>query len=153
MVPTGRVANHAGTVISIWGKLYIAQAMGYGIEVVPFEKEYGWRLDRIKVISPKKPYSKDEQDKISKVAAQSASDNVKYDKFGLFYSLLYILSGGKWFGPIGEKASKKLYCTEAVATWANKVRPKTFDSQESVNPLDIELNKYYKVIYDGSNIE
>ncbi len=55
----------------------------------------------------------------------------------------------QWKGPKGAKAEKRLYCTEAVATWANDVRPNTFENQFANNPLDIDLNKYYKEKYNG----
>jgi hypothetical protein len=54
----------------------------------------------------------------------------------------------KWHGPKEDKAEKRLYCSEAVATWANKVRPDTFEEPWTVNPLDIDINKYYKELVD-----
>lgn len=153
-VPNGHVANHAGMLVYLWGELYIAQAMEKGVEIKPFINEFKGKFNRVKVLSPKKPYSNAEQDKISRVAIQSALDPTRYDFFGLWYGLKYILSNKKkWDGPRGDKALSRMYCTEAIATWANKVRPRTFDIQEATNPLDIELNRYYKVIYDGSEIE
>jgi hypothetical protein len=154
IVPKGRVASHAGMLVSMWGELCIAEAWADGISITPFKDVYDVKFNRIKVITPKKPYSTEEQDKVSRAAAQSMNDKVKYDFFGLMYQIRYVLSGGKkWDGPKGDRAEHRLYCTEAVAMWANKVRPKTFDMEYAANPLDIELNRYYKVIYDGSDIE
>ncbi len=150
-VPSGIIASHAGMLIDMWGQLYIAEAQEKGIVVTPFVESYKNKLDYIKVISPKKPYSKAEQERVSKVAAEDSLKPHRYDFFGLWFQAKAILTG-KWTGPKGDKADKRYYCTEAVANWANKVRPNTFSNEEAVGPLDIEFNKYYQVIYDGISI-
>lgn len=157
-LPRRKLFNHAAMIIEVWGQLCVAEANEKGIEVTPFDRAYGNRMNKIKVITPKKAYSKDEQVAISKVAASYAFDPTRYDFPTFVHQIKMITStkveGGvitkKWIGPKGEKAEKRLYCTEAVATWANKVRPDTFNEPWTVNPLDVDLNKYYKVIYDGT---
>jgi hypothetical protein len=68
----------------------------------------------------------------------------RYDFLGLWYQIVYILTG-KWKGNSFEKASERMYCTEAVATWYNEVRPNTFFMPWLVNPLDIELNQCFRI--------
>jgi len=153
-VPKGRVASHAGILVTMWGELCIAQVWTDGIAITPFNSTYTLKSKLIKILSPKKAYSIEEQDKISKAVMQSFSEKKKYDFFGFWYQLRYVISGGKkWDGPRGERATHRIYCTEAVAMWANKVRPRTFDMEYAANPLDVEMNKYYKIVYDGSEIE
>lgn len=150
-VPKGIIASHAGTLINMWGQLYIAEALENGIVVRPFVEAYKNKMDKVKILSPKKAYSIPEQERISKVAAEDSLKPHRYDFFGLWFQLKLVLTG-KWTGPTGDKADRRLYCTEAVANWANRVRPNTFSNEESVGPFDIEFNKYYQVIYDGANI-
>lgn len=157
-LPKAKVFNHAAMIVEMWGQLFVAEANEKGIEVNPIEKAYGHKMKMIKVIRPKKAYTKEEQKAVSKIATNYALDPTRYDFFNFLHQIKMIaktkVKDGKivsrWSGPTGKKAEKRLYCTEAVATWANKVRPGTFDDQWSINPLDIELNKYYKVIYDGT---
>jgi len=150
--PKGLIASHSATLVDMWGQIYVAEAEAKGITVRPFAEVYGHKLDKIKILTPKKSYSKAEQEKISKEAIKDSLEPHRYDYFGLLYQIKYVLSNGAWVGPKGDKAERRLYCTEAVATWANKVRPGTFSQEEASNPIDIEFNKYYKVVYDGSEI-
>lgn len=149
--------NHAATIINYKGQKYVAEANEKGIEINPFVKRYSYRLNKIKIITPKKPYSSSEKNKISDVAIQDAFNPTRYDFLNIFYQIKMIFSTKikdgkvikKWKGPRGTKAEERLYCTEAVATWANDVRPNTFDNQFANNPLDIDLNRYYKTLYNG----
>lgn len=150
-VPKGIIASHAGMLVNLWGELYIAEAQEKGIVVSPFVSEYKNKWDRIKILSPKKAYSIKEQDLVSKIAIEDSLEPHRYDFFGLLYQARMIFTG-KWQGPTGDKAEKRYYCTEAVATWANKVRPNTFNKEEAAGPLEIEFNKYYQIVYDGTNI-
>ncbi len=157
-LPKRKLFNHAAMIIEVWDKLYVAEANKDGIEVNPFEKAYGRKLKKIKVISPKKAYTKFEKKQISKIASTYAFNPTRYDFFNFLFQIKMVMSTSvkddtvtkKWSGPKGKKAENRLYCTEAVATWANKVRPNTFSEPWTVNPLDVDLNKYYKVVYDGT---
>ena len=149
-VPKGLVANHAGILINVNGRLCMGEVLNT-VKTYPFPEAYYNYRERMKVLSPKKPYSVKEKEKLSRYVIDDSKLAYKYDVFGLLFQVKYILSG-KWVGPVGERADKRLYCTEAVAKWVNKVRPNTFTQQEAVNPLDIELNRYYNTVYDGTNI-
>jgi len=149
--PKGLIASHAGTLVNLWDQLYIAEAQEKGIVVSPFVSEYKNKWDKIKILSPKKAYTVKEQELISKIAIEDSLQPHRYDFFGLWHQAKMILTG-KWTGPTGDKAERRYYCTEAVATWANKVRPNTFSKEEAAGPLEIEFNKYYQVIYDGATI-
>lgn len=146
--------NHAAMVVEVWGRLYVAEANAEGITISPYEDTYAKKLDKIKILSPKKAYSKAEKELVSKTASAYCFDPTRYDFLNFLFQIDMIRkqtknSGKEWAGPTGSKAEKRLYCTEAVATWANKVRPDTFAEPWTVNPLDVDLNKYYKVIYNG----
>lgn len=146
--------SHAAMVVDYKSKLYVAEANAKGIEVNPLDHVYGGKLNRIKILSPKKAYSKAEKAKISEIAIGYALNPTRYDFFNFWFQIDMIKRTSrredkKWLGPKGDKARKRLYCTEAVATWSNDVRPNTFAEPWTVNPLDVDLNKYYKTIYNG----
>jgi hypothetical protein len=153
-LPKRQLYNHAAMVIEVWGRMYVAEANAKGITISPYEDTYAKVLDQIKIISPKKVYSKAEKELISKTATAYAFDPTRYDFLNFLFQIDMIRKqtknhGKEWGGPTGSNAERRLYCTEAVATWANKVRPDTFSEPWTVNPLDVDLNKYYKVIFNG----
>lgn len=143
-VRVDKVYSHAAMVINLWDNLYVAEAEANGINIRPLFRTYGVINKDVLLLTPKKKYLVKEQEEISKVATKSALVPTRYDYFSLLHQVRYIMTG-KWPGSKGSKANKRLYCTEAAALWANMVRPKTFDVSYSVNPVDIQTNKYYKV--------
>jgi hypothetical protein len=161
----GDYYSHAAMIVDMWGRLYVAEALKDGITLAPLDDTYLNKLQtdtvNIRVLTPKKAYSKTEQEEVSKIAAAFALTPTRYDFLNLWYQIKMIQettktdeNGEKWIGPKGNRAEKRLYCTEAVATWANRVRPDTFKAPWATNPVDVELNKYYKVKYpstDGTN--
>lgn len=149
-LPKRELYSHAFMVVNVWNKIYVAEAQANGIVVKPFDETYAKNMDRVKMLTPIKPYTAAEQKKVSKIAVDNSLTPTRYDYFGLLWQLKMVLSPltrkkkKDWDGPTGDKATKRMYCTEAVATWANKVRENTFDMQYSINPLDVDLNPNYK---------
>ena len=148
-IPERELFSHAGTIVEIWGKKYVVEAQSNGININPLEDAYGDKDPKDYIIkTPKKPYSKVEIERINKIASKSSFNPTRYDFLAFIYQIDMIrrtrhTTNKKWAGPTGKKATDRLYCTEACATWANGVRPGTFDKPWSVNPLDIDINRYY----------
>lgn len=144
-----KLYNHAFMVIDLWGQTYVAEALETGINIRPISEAYpDKKWSNIKVMTPKKAYTKEEQDQVSKVALAYVMTPTRYGFSDLLFHMMAILSSegyDRWKGKVGLDAEKRMHCTEAVATWANKVRPDTFERPWSTNPVDIEYNKYYKV--------
>jgi hypothetical protein len=145
-----RLFSHTFMLIDVWGQLYIAEADDTGINIRPFIGS-DYDKDRSTWISktPIKPYSKDEKDTVSKAAMNCTFNPTRYDFFGLIYQIGKIVRAKNtteehWEGPTGEKSERRMYCSEAVANWSNDVRPNTFPTPWSMNPLDVDLNKYYR---------
>lgn len=138
--------NHAAMIIEVWGRFYVAEALGKGITIQPLEIAYPEeKYKNMLVLSPKKVYSKQEAKDVSKIASAYAFEPTRYAFGDIWHHMRVILGGGysKWHGKKGRKAEKRMHCTEACATWANKVRPGTFKQPYSTNPLQLELSKYY----------
>lgn len=148
------VYNHVFTVIDVWGKTYVAEAMSNGFNIRPaavYDKLASKGKVKIKV--PKKPYTDEEKRKISQEATKLTFSPTRYDYLNFWYQLKMIVrmsftkGEAKWSGPIGRKAARRLYCSESAAYLANKVRPDTFKESASTNPLDIDINKNYKDLH------
>lgn len=144
--------NHVFTVVEVWGSLFAAEAMADGYNIRPINVYLnldGTLKKGVKVKVPKRDYNKTEREYISKSAALFAFNPTRYDYFALLHQLKYSLTLA-WKGKKGIKAQKRLYCSEAHATLANQVRPKTFKEPATVNPIDIDINKYYLDIENKS---
>jgi hypothetical protein len=137
--------NHIFTVVEIWGELFAAEALGDGYNIRPishYRHSDGALVKGVSIKTPKRDYNKTERDSISKLATRSTFKPTRYDYFGLLHQLWYSITLS-WKGEEGKHAMKRLYCSEAHAQLANSVRPKTFKDPYKVNPLDIDINKYY----------
>jgi len=148
-LPPRKLYNHAFMIIDVWGIIHVAEALVKGITIRPLIKTpyatCGGIKENVRILTPRKKYTEVEKKKISKVAVLYALNPTRYDFMNFWYQMRMILSGGKWRGPTNEKATDRLYCSEAVATWANVVRPRTFKNPAATNLLDIDINRYYKV--------
>jgi hypothetical protein len=134
--------------VEIWGKLYAVEALANGNNINPIEDYVKYNNKDLLVRTPRKPYSKTEKELMNTTASKAAFKPTRYDYLGIIYQIDMIKRtknsmNKKWAGPTGDKATDRLYCSEACANWANIVRPGTFDKPWAVNPLDIDLNKYY----------
>lgn len=138
------IPHHAGTIVDMWGELHVAESVGKGYVVRPLLVAYSeteWE-NRVKLFTPAVPYSKEEQEKISKQAVKLSLSGIPYDKWSLVFQVIKI-KFKRWMGVKGKKAEKKFYCSEAVATLANYIRPGTFENPAAANPVDIYINKNF----------
>jgi hypothetical protein len=148
-LPKRELYSHAAIVVEIWGKKYVVEAQADGININTLEEAYGDKDPKdILIKTPRKPYSKGEQEQMNTVATRYSFKPHRYDFLALIYQIDMIkrtrkTTDKKWAGPTGKDAERRLYCTEVFADCANTVRPCTFDKPWTVNPLDIDLNKYY----------
>lgn len=148
-LPVRTLFSHAAGIIEVWGELYVVEAVAEGVVIRKFEDQYENKLNRCKVITPRKLYSKMEAINYCKLAQELTFKSTEYDYANFIYQIDMILRtkhsmDEDWKGPTNKKASDRLYCSELVATIANRVRPNTFSKPWATNPLDVDLNKYYK---------
>jgi len=139
--------HHAGTVISDEGVLKIAEAVGKGYQINSIEGAYStqaWKK-RIDVIRPDIPYTEKDKKWLSSKAKEYNQEITRYDFLNFFFQI-WLIKTGKWIGPRGKKAENRLYCSEAVATIANYVRPCTFVNPAATNPMDVATNHNYHFV-------
>lgn len=138
--------HHAGRIISLWGVLYVAEANAKGFQVQKLFDAYTvqeWK-NRVDVYKPVRPYTKKEVEIICKKCIEYSTKQTRYDFANFWFQIKLVLKGA-WYGPTGLKAKDRFYCSEAVATVENDVRPGSFEEPASVNPIDIVAsNLYYK---------
>lgn len=148
-IPVRTLYSHAAGIVEMWGELYVVEAIETGVNITKFEERYEKHLNKLKILTPKKSYSKSEDVTYSKAAMEMTFTPTRYDFMNFVYQINMInrtknTMNENWAGPTGEKATDRLYCSETVATLANVVRPHTFEKPWATNPLDVDLNKYYK---------
>jgi len=144
-LPRRKLYNHAFLIIDVWGNLYVAEALAKGITIRPWKSSPYNGSNRIKMLRLKDELNKKEKEEISKYCISFALEPTRYDIFNFFFQILLILFG-RWYGPSGEEAKKRLYCSEAVATWINEIRPGIFEKPEATNPLHIDMNENLKEV-------
>lgn len=150
-LPEAKVYNHVATVVNLWGEKYIAESAAKGVQIIPWADDYVRRQDCL-VKDWVDPFDEIEKREWSELAIKYALKPHKYDKLNFWYNMKSILLG-KWTGPTGEKAEKKVYCSEYVAILMDKVSGcfdgKTYDK----TPLDVELSKELKVKFYSPKTE
>lgn len=135
--------NHVFTVIDVNGMLYVVEALSSGVNIRPFTGTYSLKAN-VKYKTPIKPYSAEEKTKISVLASNMVFKPHRYDFVSLLiWQPLFVLTG-KWYGSKNNKATGRFYCSELAATLSNLVRANTFKDAYTVNPADIDVNKYYR---------
>ena len=106
------VYNHAFVIIDIWGKLFVVEALGNGVNIKTFAGTYEGKSN-VKYKTPIKPYSEAEKQKISDLATSLVYDPHRYDYISLLlWQPLFVLTG-KWFGKKNGKATGRFYCSES----------------------------------------
>lgn len=147
------IPHHAATIVDVWGKKYVAEAIKEGYVVRPLLKAYTeeeW-YSRVKILTPITPYTREQQKLISEKAIIYSLDGTPYDVWNFVYQMIMIgtttklFGKGLWFGPKGEKAEAKFYCSEVAANLAHDIDPKVFPHPESINPVDIYLSPYFSI--------
>ncbi len=133
--------HHSAIVVDIWGRLNVAEAVGKGFKIHPIEEAYpNW--NRVDIITPNKPLSDIEKKEISRIAEHYSLKITRYDYFNFLFQI-WLIKTGKWIGPRGKKAENRFYCSEAVATIYNKIRPNTFELPAATNPVDVAINENF----------
>lgn len=147
------IPHHAATIIDVWGKKHVGEAIDKGYVVRSLLKSYTekeWR-ERVVILTPITPYTREQQKKISETAITYSLDGTPYDVWNFIYQMIMIGTTTKWFGkgiwlgPKGEEAEAKFYCSEVTANLAHEVDPKVFPHPESINPVDIYFSPYFRI--------
>lgn len=135
--------HHAATVIQDGERIMIAEANQDGYEIhTPSEaySNYDWQ-NRIDVFRPVIGYTGYEKQLISNHAKKYSFEVTRYDFMNFIWWVYYFITG-LWIG----KNNDRLYCSEAAAELANRVRIGTFVNPQRTNPVDIAVNGNYRLL-------
>ena len=130
--------NHVSVVVEIWGELFTVEAVARGVIMQPVVKSIAY--SNIKVKKWRKPLTWVEKEDFNKFAIRLVTENIEYDFLNFLWWMLKIKLG-KWFGPTGKEADRKLYCSELAALVMDHVRHSFAGKTFAVSPLDIDLNE------------
>lgn len=136
--------HHTGTIVDLWGRLHVAEAIGKGFVIRKIYEAYTskeWET-RVHIKRPVKPYTEQEKRDISRNAVNYSVRRTPYDFLNFYYQLKLVFTN-KWTGPTGVKAQGTFYCSEATATLANSIRTKDFPMPWKCNPMDIAAAKQF----------
>jgi len=136
-LPKRKLFSHVAVVVDLYGQLYVAEAIGKGVQVIPDAQAYIDQND-CQVMTWVKPLNKQEQSRISSVTIDYALKPHRYDVLNFYYSARFVLTG-KWRGPVGPKSERRVYCSELAAIAMDKTRGTFKGVTWDKNPLDIEL--------------
>ena len=153
-LPQRKLYNHVAVVVDLYGELYVAEAVGKGVQVIPNAEHYVLSQD-CKVLTWFDPLTPKEQTMFSREAIKYSLQLHRYDVLNFFYQMKYIFTG-KWRGPTGNKAERRVYCSELAAILMDKIRGSFNGVTWDKNPLDIELSRdlreYDFIIFDANHV-
>lgn len=138
-LPEMELFNHVSVIVELWGTLWVAEAAEKGIQIVPLSDLYN---QYIKVKRFNNPLTQEEKESVSKYAVKYALNPHRYDFFNFIFQAIMI-ARGKWSGPKGKKAEKRIYCSEFAAMCMKYIR-NSFKNTYDKNPLDIDISKDLK---------
>jgi hypothetical protein len=138
--------NHSGIYVENWGVGFIDEARQKGVNMEIASRRLKGKY--IKVLRLKDKYQKPEKDIATK--ANSVLGYTRYDFFGLWYQLRFLLSNKKkWSGPKTRKeAMKRMYCHEYSA-W---VHEEVFPDWWKVDVKALMSTPKAKIVFEGKLI-
>lgn len=118
---TRSTVNHASICIEEWGEMFVAESDKQGF--VPNRILSSIKGRQILVLKPMVPYDEKEMGKqITSMLGHHRYDFASLLFFQVIYNVTKWWNGkGKWLGKQGEKASRRLYCSEAIAFIYNRL--------------------------------
>ena len=111
---TNGKVNHAGIFVEIWGEMFVAESEKEGF--IPNKLADSIKGREIWVMRHGKPIDA----KKFAIRITSMLGKHRYDFASLLFFQVWYSITGKWIGKKDEHASKRLYCSEAIAYIYNK---------------------------------
>jgi len=138
---TKQTFSHVAVVINVWGEIWIAEALAWGVRIWPIEKSDYLTHDQIIILRDKRGFTYEQAETLSKKCVSLGGTRYQYENFPQW--ILKIIFKIKAFNPNNEKA---IYCSELGAISENSVYTGTFQSPNMTSPMDHVLNQIYDVI-------
>lgn len=145
--PSKDAFSHIAVVINMWGELWIAEALIWGVRIWSLPQSGYSTTKQVILLRFKKGFSDQQVEAISKKMASLAG--VRYQYENLPQWIVKILLRFDLFKKVNEKS---IYCSELGAIAINEAYPNTFPSPNETSPADhYERTDLYDIL-DINNI-
>lgn len=142
--------SHAGTILVIYGEVYVAESVENGFRIRKFDSHYHEGLDMI-VVRCRKEYTGEELHNARHYAIYLQEVNNFYQYWGLLQWIILIVFNINTFGR-GTKFSN--YCYEGAYRIAKQTRPEEFPKNpELVTCFDLYNEERDKIVYQSTRNE
>jgi hypothetical protein len=144
--PSKETFSHIAVVINMWGKLWIAEALIWGVRIWSLEQSGYSTKKQVIILRHKQSFTTLQIEAISKKMASLGGTRYQYENLPQW--AVKILLKINIFKSKNEKA---IYCAELGAIAINEAYPETFTTPNMTATADHYLNKIYNII-DINNI-
>jgi hypothetical protein len=135
--------SHTAAIINIWGELWVAEALAWGVRVHPWKKTpYAKGKNEWIILRHSNGFTSDQIEAMSKRMVALAGLRYQYENMPAW--IIAILTKINLFKPENEEA---IYCTELAAIFINTVYPQSFLEPNKTNPADHLSAAFYETIY------
>jgi hypothetical protein len=138
--------SHNAVIINMWGNLWIAEALAWGVRIWPIEQSGYLTNKQCIILRHKEGFTEDQIEAMSKKMASLAGTRYQYENLPMWAAK--ILVSINLFRRINEKS---IYCSELAAIAINEAYPDTFENPNMVSPADHTSKSIYNII-DYNNI-
>jgi hypothetical protein len=138
--------SHNAVVINIWGNLWVAEALAWGVRLWTIEESGYLNKKQVVILRHKAGFTPEMIKDMSIKMASLAGVRYQYENLPMW--IARILCKINLFKKSNEKS---IYCSELAAIAINEAYPKTFPKPNMVCPADHMMFPMYEII-DFNNI-
>ena len=139
--PSAPNFSHIAVVINLWGELWIAEALGWGVRIWSLEQSGYDKKKQVVILRHKWGFSEEQIKLMSQKMVSLAGVRYQYENLPAW--AIKILTKINLFKASNEKA---IYCSELGAVGINAAYPLTFLNPNMISPADHFATGIYDVI-------
>lgn len=133
--------SHCAVVINLWGELWIAEALAWGVRIWSLEQSGYLTNKQTIILRHKQGFSEDQVDALSKKIVSLGGTRYQYENLPQW--IVKILLKIDIFRKSNERA---IYCSELAAIAIDKAFPGTFPHPNITSPMDLVESPVFNVI-------
>jgi hypothetical protein len=133
--------SHIATVIDLWGELWIAEALTWGVRIWSLEQS-GYSLNKNAIILRfKRGFTDVEIKAMSQKMTSLGGVRYQYENFPQWVAKILLK-----INLFNKKNERAIYCSELGAIFINTAFPGTFTNPNIISPADHFVSGLYDVI-------
>ena len=133
--------SHIAVVINLWGQLWIAEALAWGVRIWSLEQSGYATKDQVVILRHNKGFTEDQIEKMSQKMVSLGGVRYQYENLPAW--AIRILTKINLFKKSNEKA---IYCSELGAIAISTAFPLTFLNPNMITPADHFATGIYDII-------